>query len=169
VSEPTGDRRPDFEDKVMAHLAEVERMITEYGWSCQGVFATEPDKPTWVYTIGLERKGHPELLVVMPDPRAAQGVLNTVAEECMEGRQPWPEHGQWIDWALTDPRYRLAVVEVERKEVEEGAWFNIAAGFRADGKVGLRVLQLVWPDQHVKYPDGTWKLQPVLGDRWWEQ
>ncbi|MDH5505199.1 MAG: DUF4262 domain-containing protein [Acidimicrobiia bacterium] len=55
------------------------KTIKQYGWACHSVSssADEPG-PNWVYTIGVEAFGQPELIIVgMPDTQAAT-MLNDV-------------------------------------------------------------------------------------------
>lgn len=148
------------------YLDKLEPVIEKFGWAVQGVFAIEDDDPTWVYTVGLEDNGHPELMVSMYDIHVAHGLLNRIAQECLEGNHPWPVPGTYLDWLNDD--YPLAVVEVDEVEALTGEWFNVAFA-RRDSRNDLRVLQLVWCDENHQYPDDTWQpsTQVVLGEKWW--
>lgn len=131
---------------------------------CCGPAASHP----WTYTVGLARRGLPELVLLGLDPLAAHFALGWVATEALAGRPVAPDRAVELrgtaikvvavpdEWVLTDPE-RMA------------AWF--AARTRHGGPSGLpAVHQVVWADREGRFPDdpscrpAVSEEQPVLRD-----
>lgn len=152
-------------------LREYQRHLTktikQYGWACQSVSSSADELgPNWVYTIGIERFGQPELIIVgMPDGQAAT-MLNDLCQASTTGDEPWPVPGDIMVHSCGDAS-RVAVLEVAADIIAAGEWFNMAIYRRASGSEGFRAIQLVWSDEHGRLPTITTEQQPLLGDPWW--
>ena len=139
------------------YLNHLRDLIDCHGWAVQGV-ERDRIRPPWAYTVGLTRRGKPELVVTgLPLGRATQ-LLNGVASHVMHAAAPWP--GEQIP--LNDGPL-IEIVEVTEPAVHLG----VATEFYGPG---IRALQLVHADDHGHWP---WEVgfrgvrggQPVLGVR----
>lgn len=141
-------------------LQDLDAVIAQHGWAVQGVVAEEgvvvAGPPSWCYTVGLEDRGLPELLIVGLDPRTAQTILNDAAQHLIDGAA-W-SHGDRVEELLRG--YDMAVVAVTDEVATAGDWFNVAFA-RRGSRTDLDVLQLVWPDRDGDYLDTA--RQPILG------
>lgn len=141
-----------------------ERLISRYGWTCQSVMSS-PTTPGWAYTIGLEDRGHPELIVVGRPAKTAYAILEDLAVEVVNGAPSLLAVGKIFGHSC-GLSARLAVLAVDPDVVSAGGWFNMAIA-RRGGAEGLRALQLVWSDPLGNLPTETTERQPLLGDPWW--
>lgn len=147
-------------------FAELEHMIREHGWAVQGVFNTNAPGPSgWVYTIGLEDLGHPELVIVGLPLDTAHRVLQDLLTDAARGRRPWPAAGDTIV-GLVRGGYAMRVVAVDEGVAAAGDWF-LGALARRGSDEDFWPLQLVWQEADFSWPDGGCDCQPILGDRWW--
>ncbi|HWF69652.1 MAG TPA: DUF4262 domain-containing protein, partial [Mycobacterium sp.] len=125
------------------------------GWIVQFV---ESDRAPYAYTVGLHKRGLPELLITGLPPQRAARILNSVAEYLVNGGRPIP--GERI---LIGGEVLLEVVQAQHPD----AHMNVAVAFYGPA---LRALQLVWPDDRGHRPwcaafsNGEIR-QPVLGVR----
>lgn len=117
----------------------------------------EDDRRPFSYSIGLHRRGQPELLVTGLPPRHATWLLNTFAKRISPRN---PVAGERYSLPA---RARVEVVDVEQPDAHMG--FTIAIEGPA-----VRAIQLVWADDRGRWPwapdfDGGDFFQPVLGRR----
>jgi hypothetical protein len=111
----------------------------------------------FAYTIGLSERAGSELILIGLDPFVAARILNSIAENAAsEGSlRPGPlpdilEGDYVVDLRLMDPsRYEEYLGRL--------LWFHDTFG-----REPLRVMQVVWPDQHGRYPD---EYEVTAGDR----
>jgi hypothetical protein len=137
------------------YLDELRETIRVHGWAVQGV---EDDRLPYAYTIGLQDRGLPELLVTGLSQESAARVLNDVAVAAVGGRVFEP--GTHI--AVGDGPL-LEIVEVDHPD----AHLNFAVALCGPD---IRALQLVWADDRGRWPWAAgWgpgqRRQPVLGVR----
>ncbi|CAN5379848.1 hypothetical protein BH10ACT9_BH10ACT9_41360 [soil metagenome] len=138
------------------YLKELRHTIRGHGWTVQHV---EHDKRPFAYTIGLQERGLPELLMTGPTPRVAHIVLNSTAHMIVDDGTEL-EPAMHIDH---EDRFLMEVVEVEHPDVHLKMAVNLY-GPR------FRALQLVWSDNHGRFPwerywDHGRRRQSVLGAR----
>lgn len=141
------------------HLREMARLMDEFGWALQFVTDTGP-RPPWAYTVGLTRRGLPELVITGLPPTAAGGFLNDHA--CFLAHQ-----GRRLDPGMIrrlDTGRRLEVVELAHPDLHLTTVRDLFPG------EPLRALQLVWGDDRGRWPweagfRGVQGAQPVLGPR----
>jgi hypothetical protein len=137
------------------YLAEIRATMLRHGWAVQYV---ESDRVPFAYTVGLTRRGLPELLVTGVPPQRAGRLLNIGAEAAVRGDRLVP--GMQITLQAGP---LVEVVEVEHPDAH---MYAAVAIFGSE----LRALQLVWADGRGRWPwaagfndDGV--RQPVLGVR----
>ncbi len=147
----------DNPDKTIDDYLDVLRdTIQAHRWAVQFV---ESDKRPFAYTIGLQEKGLPELLVTGIQPQLSVRLLNAIGDQMVdEGMVLQP--GEHIDCG---GRFCLEVVEVEHPDVHLKSAVRL---YRRD----FRALQLVWADDAGRWPwDRGWghgrRRQPVFGVR----
>jgi hypothetical protein len=137
------------------YLAQLRAEIPIKGWLVQYVAA---DRTPWAYTIGLHRRGLPELLVTGLDPHRSAWLLNAFAKRAVAGRRPVPGRQVWLPAGT-----RLELVTVTAPD----AHMDMAVA--VEGPT-LTAIQLVWADGRGRWPwgsdfDGNGSFQPVLGVR----
>ncbi len=143
------------EATVQEWMEKLHRLVEKLGWIVQFV---EDQRTPYAYTVGLHKRGLPELLVTGLPPGAANYMLRSVGEYLVSGGKPVP--GERI---LIGDELLLDVVQVEHPD----AHMNVAVAFYGPG---LRALQLVWPDDRghrpwcAEFSNGP-ERQPVLGVR----
>jgi hypothetical protein len=118
----------------------------------------------WAYSIGLHHSfDHPELLVVGIDAPVAGAVIEVLADGVASGRRIAAG-----DAVLLDGGLEFRAQEVDRLWCGLGDWFNLGREVMATwGERWPASLQLVWADEHGRYPeapgDPSWSLrQPLL-------
>lgn len=126
-----------------AYLDRLRALVDKHGWAVQGVGAdVEAGVPGFAYTVGLAKKGLPELIVLGLPMDAAQPILNTLARRMVDGESF--EDGSDIIEAANLPL---------RLQTLEGAhlrnWVRFADLMNGE-PVGVR--QLVWPDRDGRFP-----------------
>ncbi len=147
--------------RLAALWAEVDEHIVEMGWHCTSVFAVDEGETWFTYTVGLAEQGFPDLIVL--------GVPSDVGYELLDllVHRMRVEHERLIVGPVTGIAEGFVCWLVECDERAEG--FATMAYARAEGRSeGMRVLQLVWPDDEDRLP---WAegysvppyVQPVLG------
>ena len=141
----------DYVDEVL------QPMIDRFGWAVQAVGGSRVHAP-FSYTVGLTRRGLPELMMTGKQAVEAAQVLNDCARRLTHDRPPDPGelvqiHDRWFE-----------VVGLPHPE----AHLFVATGLY--GEADVRALQLVWADERGRWP---WQVghrggrggQPVLGPR----
>lgn len=117
----------------------------------------EDDRRPFAYSVGLHRRGQPELLVTGLPPKHATWLLNTFAKRISPRK---PIAGECYSLPA---RTRIELVDVDQPDAHMG--FAIAIEGR-----DISALQLVWADDLGRWPwapgfDDGRRLQPVLGRR----
>jgi len=139
------------------YLGHLKALIRDCGWAVQGV---EPDRihSPYAYTVGLTKRGKPELVITgMRIPRAA-GLLNDVAAHLLHAAAP--EHGEQVQ-LVDGPLIEFVAVEVP------SAHLLVACELYGPS---VRALQIVHADDRGHWPwetgyRGVRGGQPVLGSR----
>jgi hypothetical protein len=121
------------------------------------VMCVEDVRRPFAYTIGLHRRGQPELLVTGLPPKHARWLINTFAKRFANRNPTAGEH-----YALP-ARTRLEIVDVDHPD----AHMNMALA--VEGR-DVTAIQLVWADDRGRWPwapgfDDGRRIQPVLGRR----
>ena len=145
-------------DEVMRRQQEV---IDRHGWAVTAVFPTadDPGAP-FAYTIGLTAHGYPELIIAGLDPATSQMLLNDLAQRVFDRAERFTA-GQPISDLLHG--YDAVIVEGPATEA-----LHPGTAFARYGKDRVTLQQVVWPDQHGRFP---WEpqyaidpqAQPLLG------
>lgn len=129
------------EDYVVA----IDQSIDKYGWHAVGIIGTD-HSPSWTYSIGFERLGHPEVLIVGLDMRVSHGVLWQIHHLIKDDNKlfvpPMQVEG------LIAGGYKLAFIDIP--DVSEGDWFNMAAEYH--NGYDFTAVQAVWPDMQSNFP-----------------
>jgi hypothetical protein len=135
----------------------VQPMIDRFGWAVQSVERTGIHAP-FSYTVGLTRRGLPELVITGRGAAASARVLNAAARRLQQQELPRPGE-------LLEVQGRgFEVVELSHPE----AHLFVAIGLY--GEDAVTALQLVWADEQRRWPwerghGGGRGGQPVLGPR----
>ena len=117
----------------------LHRQVLRRGFTMMSVEGLVP----WVYTIGLEALGHPELVVAGLDTPAAAELLELLGRRVMRGAQLEPDTIVEMD-GLT---FGLAAVHPSRLASGLCAmWERHEQAHPGSGR--LRVLQVQVPDEH---------------------
>jgi hypothetical protein len=139
--------------------ADVQRV----GWSA--IATADVDGTPYLYTIGLEeRYEHPELTVAGLPPQRAHSIVAAVCDLIAAGRRL--QAGELLDGVLSG-----CPLLVQSRDVgADGLLWAQAAGHYQDA--WFRILQLLWPDSHGRFPTdpdcglpaGAWQtLTPTPG------
>ena len=120
-------------------------LIDRYGWAVTVVFPTE-DRPgaPFAYTIGLTAYHHPELIIAGLDARLSQQLLNDLATRFFQQAQRFTA-GQRISDLLAG----YDAIIVEGPPTDDLYPGHAIARY---GKDRVRLQQVVWPDQHGRFP-----------------
>lgn len=141
---------------VEEYLEVLREMIQDHGWAVQYV---ESDKRPMAYTVGLHRRGLPELLMTGLTPDVSCRVLNSIAHMIVDdGVELAP--AMHIDF---EDQFLIEVAQVEHPDV------HMRFAVELFGPKFL-ALQLVWADERRRFPwEAGWghgrRRQPVLGLR----
>ncbi|MFN6548182.1 DUF4262 domain-containing protein [Mycolicibacterium nivoides] len=142
----------------VVRIEQLRRMIDHHGWAVIGVFPTTPtDGAPFSYTVGLTDRGLPELAVYGLQPRAAGGVLNTVARHAIDGGELAP--GQRITGLLAGG---LPLTVIEMTDTTDMTSVRELYG------AVLAAQQVIWPDADGRMPWENWNLgtrQPLKGSQ----
>ena len=127
-------------------------LIDRYGWAVTAVFPTEehPGAP-FAYTIGLTVHDHPELIIAGLNPRTSHSLLNELAGRFFDRGQRFAA-GQRIN-DLLDGYDAIIVEGPPTDDLYPGA------AITRYGKDRVRLQQVVWPDEHGRFP---WEPDYVL-------
>ncbi|RZS86879.1 uncharacterized protein DUF4262 [Motilibacter rhizosphaerae] len=135
-------------------LRSMQGLIDEHGWALQGVEG-EGKRPPFTYTVGLTRRGLPELCITGIEGERSAPYLNEAARELVSGGEIRPGgsvHVLGMHFEVVEMAYAPAHL-------------NTAVNLYGDTITGW---QLVWPDRHGRWPwDEQWAerwAQPLLGE-----
>lgn len=134
-----------------------DAMIAKYGWAVQAVFAGD-DSPAFAYTVGLSKKGLPEVIVFGLPQQVAHRFLNDMGRRFTNSGVPA------LDTDLDDVAegYPARLVPAPRGEADK---YMFATQRRYPDYTAL---QLVWTDKNRRWPwdfgfeQSLVKQQPVL-------
>ncbi len=150
----------------MEHRDKIAWMIETSGWALEPVAGrsdTDPPRPPYAYTIGLETTfDFPEVVVFGLTPVAARGLIGLVVDLLADGVVP-PVGPQFV--GLLDHDLRCALLPVDTAAHLD--LFETAAAWHR--RTSFRVVQFVWPDKAGTLPfepgfDHRLVLaQPVIG------
>jgi hypothetical protein len=142
----------------LRQVRRINEVIAQDGFWIQAIHGDGPET-TYAYTVGLDRIGHPELIVTGMGCPSACNLLTVVAH-------PVVEHGmRWSAGMLLDLGAPIAgLIEVARP----GWWLAIA---RELSQSSVSALQIVLSDDELRLP-GTPAFddcfaQPILGNVPW--
>lgn len=139
-------------------VIQIERIIDLHGWAVQQSMHAGQQV---IYTIGLDRLKHAEVMIVGEfDAEAAAGVLNAIAERVATGAS----YGDWsqVDDVVRDhPIWLREVTAIKASDIAD------VAAKRNQGDV--RLLHAYLPDLEGKFPwddacDDLLRAQAALGD-----
>jgi hypothetical protein len=137
----------DWFDRTMF---EIHLAIARVGW--KGMYVYGRSRPNWGYTIGLvERRDHPELVVVGLDQEVAGFVLGELATAVGAG-QRFGATG--IDeYELRGVPLRFAHVHHDHWTTDRFAmWVNYYESLGDSSRPLPWALQVLWPDQWHRFP-----------------
>ena len=142
-------------EQIDAYLEKCLGIIEKHGWMVQSVGTS----PMLHYTVGLEAKGHPELVLLGVPPQVAQGVLNEAARQLLAGEmapREWEDtQGVIRDFpvrfrkltAAQTKALRIALVFCEGEDLD--AWLMVlpdeAGRFAGDPQVNPKFASLQDP------------------------
>ncbi|UUV32122.1 DUF4262 domain-containing protein [Amycolatopsis roodepoortensis] len=136
----------------------VRPMIRKFGWMIQTV-ERGLGMPELAYSVGLTDAGLPELVVTGLAERKAGSILNYYAQQAVRSKMPEP--GEALPATAAMP-----ALEVVPLDAPTAILFTAVEMYGGD----IRALQLVYEDEHGKFPWDTQfrsrtVRQPVLGTR----
>jgi hypothetical protein len=146
--------------EVVEAVEKIKALIAQHGWT---VLSFEKGKafPQYSYTVGLARKGVPELIMLGLDADTSRAALNRLAQKLIAGDQV--ANGDRLDQIISV----YAVVPRELSSAIAAKHMKFAKLFAQNQP--WKALQVYWPDPSGIFPweadyDKTWlKLQPNLG------
>lgn len=173
---------PEWEANRQALIAEQREHMATIGWALMGVFT---DSHAWVYTIGNDQVGLPELLMTSADPNGTARILNGLTEQMRAGLLGPLAHG--VEFNPPGENWTLRCVEVphEPRSDRFNGWyaahgFDVGSDVERELRKRLWVLQIVWPghdargggdpyEQPLIWPtvEEPWRDQPIFGEVWW--
>ena len=143
------------------YLTSMDRKVRTYGWGVVFVGCGDSTEPSFAYTVGLQRQyGHPEIVAVGVPPGVAR-TLNALGDRIRDGHTF--AAGDQPEVAIVG--FRTELIEVDWTESHR----NLPVAWRINGGP-TDALQLVWPDEHDRFP---WEpgyalpdyVQPLWGQR----
>lgn len=138
-------------------LADLLRMIDEFGWSVRHVGAgSESGEAAFSHTIGLTAFDHPEVVITGMPFEHAQTFLNNIGADVRDGKRF--DHGM-ITEDLTEPGAPVVFLMVVEDE-------ELVAVRQVYGRCAA--VQMVWPDSAGRLPwvsgyNNAADAQPLLG------
>lgn len=128
-----------------------ERLIAEYGHAVIHVFA-DPERclPSFSYSVGLQDRGFPEIVLAGIPPQAAQGIINDAARNLIERNQPPSEGEIWFD--LLQGEFGIRFRELSEAEIE----INLCLACRRAGDLGReppKAFQIIYQDPERRWPE----------------
>lgn len=132
----------------------IRKLVDQRGYT---VMYVEGPKP-FAYTVGLQSRRLPELLVTGLSRCASLSLLDCFIEPSLEGDPPRPGERTYFGGKPI-----VEIVEVDHPDVHMGMAMAIASG-------PITARQAVWADRHGRWPwapgfDDGHRIQPVLGKR----
>ena len=132
----------DYDEVVEQMYNQLRSKMDKYGWAVVTVNTPQPDNEDmqYVYTVGLHKWNHPELIVYGLPPSSAQTLVNCVAGRIADG-----EHfpvGSHIHGAFTDD------VPIQVLRMTSDISLDAAPGvhrFFDSPQYTAECVQLVWP------------------------
>ncbi|MET8198023.1 DUF4262 domain-containing protein [Micromonospora taraxaci] len=144
----------------MANIGDVlrrqEQIIDSIGWAVTHVLPTDDDPDTttpFAYTVGLTAHHHPELLTAGLPTEVAHCLLNDLARRVYDRAERF-SHGQRVSDLIAG--YDAIIIDGEPTD-------DLSPGMAIAryGRHQIRLQQLVWPDQHGRFPwDNGYNLEP---------
>lgn len=160
------DTAPGTIDRLEALKQHIRETIERVGWYAMGVFPTADSPPDrrygFTYSIGLARRGWPDLIVVRLQPEVAHAVIES-AIDVMEQGGPLEPATRYSDILVG---YDVLTREPSPNAVAEhfgwAGWY-----YRERESPGFKALQIVWPDRDGNFPgeadyDAATYDQPLL-------
>lgn len=124
------------------YLQHCEELIAKSGWMVQSVIG----QPPFGYTVGLSRRGLPELVMVGLPPKTAHTILNAIARRLVDGACT-------IEDGKLDHEVLQGFPAIYRKvppaAVQDHLRVLIAL---SPAEQPPEVFQVVWPDQMGNFP-----------------
>lgn len=128
-------------------FARVCGIVEQHGWAVQSVFAdAERGIPEFSYTIGMAKRGLPEIMIFAVEPRMAQFMLNDAAQKLVDGELK-PEEGALVPELANVP---LRVKTLSETQFE--AFGNMARLHGEISGVPVTSILLQFPDQAGLFP-----------------
>lgn len=127
--------------------ADHDRLAQQYGHALQGVFAS-PTSPEWCYTIGLQNRGWPELVVFGLPMVVAASILNPMVAGFYQQNKA-PQLGQVLTEYSNLP---IQLGEVSAEAIEEYLTQAQNYSYRNRGGATFTALQLVLSDREGRLP-----------------
>lgn len=135
------------------YIAKLDAIIEKHGYAVQSVM----DNPPMSYTVGLTDLRLPELVMVGVPIPSMQAIINEAVAR-MQSTQPFAP-GQ-LQSELANLPLRIDAVHIS--QVLGRLYMLIGYEKRRQRQVTeLKVLQLVWPDRHGRYPDDSDYAMPL--------
>ncbi|MFC4236306.1 DUF4262 domain-containing protein [Thalassospira xianhensis] len=130
-----------------ALFAKREEHIKNYGYTIQGVFASQDGaEPPFSYTIGLlETANHPEIMMVGFDVNLMASIIRNLAKEILAGKVY--ENDARVNKVIES--YPVALRDVPAAVVQEHC---LGALRRGIPHKSVKVLQMFLPDVNGKFP-----------------
>jgi hypothetical protein len=128
-------------------LQQQVEIIDRVGWSVVHVFPTPDDPPTdvtFTYTVGLTAHNHPELVLAGLPPQIAQSLLNDLGRRVFDQAARF-SHGERLSDVLVG--YDAIIIDGTPNDA-----LHPGIAFSLYGSDKVRLQQLVWPDQHGRFP-----------------
>lgn len=96
------------------HLRRIDHLVRRHGFAVQ--FVSDPDGPSWAYTIGLPAHDHPETVVMGIDAASAVHLLKAFWYVAVTGSTPEP--GRHVELELAG--VRCGLIDVHTAHLEQG-------------------------------------------------
>ena len=141
----TEDTPPSLPNVIAEHLAQLQNLIDEHGWAVHAIEGAGEGGPPFAHTVGLSQTfDHPEVLVYGLPEQLAGKILNGVGQRINAGDPP-P-----VGTRVPDVINHYDVVFIPMVD-GPGTDDVIILDAMWEGR-SERVVQLVWPDQHGRFP-----------------
>lgn len=130
-----------------------EALIAEYGHAVIHVFA-DPERglPSFSYSIGMQDRGWPEIILSGIPPQSAQPLINDVVARLKERGKP-PAEGEILD-GLLKGGFLMRLRALSEAEIE----INLCLACRRSGDLGReppKAFQLIFQDPERRWPEDS--------------